>query len=240
MTGMIISTLKRRLPSNIKGNLNALLKIALLNRVDLHNVVLARLGIASDFSGYEVLINYLDANRIYELTGDFLEIGAFMGGGSAKLAAYAAKHNKKLFVIDLFDPDFDIAENVYGQSMGSLYRRALGRKSLRAIFDENTRFATNIVVYADDSKRVRLPADTQLCFSYVDGNHNPDYVRNDFYLAWDRTVSGGVIGVHDYVESGGDLPQVTATVDELIEANKGAIRDTHYMPNSSIMLIRKR
>src|SRR5712671_3721373 len=110
-----------------------------------------------------------------------------MGGGSVKLARCAYRHNKRLIVIDLFDPDFDRTENVYGQSMSSLYRRALGRKSLRKIFDENTRLETNVIVYGEDSNNVKLPADTELCFSYVDGNHDPNYVENEFYLAWRKS-----------------------------------------------------
>jgi hypothetical protein len=60
----------------------------------LRSVVLARSGLLSEFSAYDKLLEYIDANKIYGLQGDFLEIGAFMGGGSAKLARCAARHKK--------------------------------------------------------------------------------------------------------------------------------------------------
>jgi predicted O-methyltransferase YrrM len=235
----IVSTTARVLPSNVKLKLRAVLKKALNNREDYTNVVLARLGVANEFAGYDRLLDYMETNKIYDLKGDFLEIGAFMGGGSAKLAKYAAPHKKQLIVIDVFDPNFDATKNIYGQPLNKLYRLAIGRKSQRDIFNEHTRFARNIVVYAEDSKQVKLPPERQLCFSFIDGNHDPDYVRNDFYLAWNLTVPRGVVAIHDYVEGGGDLPQVTETVDQLIEANKSAIRETCYMRESAIMVIRK-
>jgi hypothetical protein len=83
----ILSTTDKRLPAPIKSNLKFLAEKLFANRGDLHKIFLARLGIATDFSGYEPLLNYIEANKIYELKGDFLEIGAFMGGGTAKLAS---------------------------------------------------------------------------------------------------------------------------------------------------------
>ncbi|MFH1473367.1 MAG: hypothetical protein ABIE55_00580 [Candidatus Aenigmatarchaeota archaeon] len=42
-------------------------------------IILSRLHIRNDFVGYERLIDYIKQNKISELGGDFLEIGAFMG-----------------------------------------------------------------------------------------------------------------------------------------------------------------
>jgi Methyltransferase domain len=64
--------------------------------------------------------------------------------------------------------------------------KLLGRKSQGEIFDRNTSFAKNIV-----------PADTKLCFSFIDGNHDPEYVKSDFSLAWGSTVPGGIVAFHD-------------------------------------------
>jgi hypothetical protein len=157
----------------------------------------------------------------------------------AAAAKYAGQYNKRLIVIDLFDPNFDDTPNVRGQSMSSLYRRALGRKSQREFFDDATRPYNNIVVYAEDSAKVKLPPDTKLCFSYLDGSHDPEYVKSDFYLVWKQTVPGGLVAFHDYVESGGDLPQVTEAINALIRANKSTIRDTHYFQGRAMILLRK-
>lgn len=202
----------------------------------LQKILLARLGMQNDFVGYETLINYIEANKIYELKGDFLEVGAFMGGGSSKLARFADKHNKRLIVVDLFDPNSDDTENNRGQSMSFLYRRILGQKDLRKTFDRNTQLERNIVVYSVDSKRVKLPANTELCFSFIDGNHDPEYVKSDFYLAWNQTVSGGVVAFHDY---GNELPQVTIAINGLIEENNRTINNTCFMPQSATLVVRK-
>jgi Methyltransferase domain len=205
----------------------------------LQMVIRARLGIQSDFVGYETLIDYINANKLYQLNGDFLEIGAFMGGGSAKLAKYGENYRKRLIVIDVFDPGFDDSETVRGERLNVLYRQILGHGDQRKIFDRNTKHQSNIVVYSQDSQEVTFPVGTQLCFSFIDGNHYPHYVRSDFHLAWNATVSGGVVGFHDYGEQGGsDLPQVTETVDVLIRENQASVAKTQV--TKGIMLLHKK
>jgi hypothetical protein len=237
----MLLTVAGQLPRPIKKGLRAVLNGS-LSRFDpvTRNVILGRLGIVTDFSGYERLIKYIEDNRIYELEGDFLEIGAFMGGGSAKLAKYAARHGKNLNVIDVFDPGFDNTPTVRGQLLGLEYQRALGSKNQRQVFDRNTRDCRNITVYAEDSAKVRFPAETRLCFTFIDGNHDPKYVESDFYLAWKQTVPGGVVSFHDYVEGGGELPEVTNAIDGLIATNKSVISSTFYLREGAMMLIRKR
>src|SRR6516164_10709511 len=98
-------------------------------------VLRVMLGRFDDFSGYEKLIDYIEANGIGKLKGDFLEIGAFMGGGSAKLARCARRYGKKLIVIDLFDPSFDSTETADGGGpLNSQYQQILGRKNQREAF----------------------------------------------------------------------------------------------------------
>ena len=237
----IATVAQRVLPTNTKIKLRAALKLMLLNREDYTNIVLARLGIAKVFAGYNKMLDYVEASKIYELEGDFLEIGAFMGGGSALLAEYAAPHHKRLIVIDVFDPGFDASKNIHGAQLNRLYRLALGHKNQREIFNQTTaRFAKIIDVYAEDSKKVKLPEGRKLCFSFIDGNHEPEYVRSDFNLAWSATVPGGVVSIHDYVEGGGDLPEVTQAVDQLMAENKDAIGSTLVMQGYAIIMIRKK
>src|SRR6516225_7461016 len=102
-----------QLPSGFRSSVGRLLERTLGSSN--YAVLRARLHRFDDFSGYEKLTDYIDANDIGELKGDFLEIGAFMGGGSAKLARCARKYGKKLIVIDLFDPSFDSTETADGR-----------------------------------------------------------------------------------------------------------------------------
>ena len=203
----------------------------------LREIVFGQLGWQNDFVGYETLIEFIDKNKLYNLSGDFLEIGAFMGGGSKKLAKYAGKYGKKLHVIDLFDPDFDPTKNNRGEAMNVIYRKILGQKNLREVFDKNTKDAKNIIVYNEDSKKIQLPADLKICFAFVDGNHDPEYVKNDFNLVWNKTISGGVVAYHDY---GGDLPQTTTAIKEMIEKNRATIEKTDLMTEKTIMFITKK
>lgn len=200
-------------------------------------IFLGRLGLQNDFVGYETLIDYIEKNSIQNLNGDFLEIGAFMGGGTKKLARFANKFGKKLFVIDIFDPEFDPTPNDRGEPMNWIYRKILGPKNLREVFNANTKNENNIVVYNEDSRKVNLPDDLKLCFTFVDGNHNPEYVKNDFRLAWDKTISGGVVAYHDY---GGDLPQTSQAIKELIEEKKESIEKTFLVPEKKIIFITKK
>lgn len=203
----------------------------------LKEITLGRLGLQNDFVGYETLIDYMKENKTFLSEGDFLEIGAFMGGGSVKLARYAKKYDKKLIVIDLFNPDSDPTPNERGEPMNWIYRKILGRKSLREVFNENTKDEKNIVVYAGDSKQIKLSDDMKICFSFIDGNHDPEYTKSDFHLAWDKTVSGGIIAFHDY---GGDLPQVTGAIKEVIVEKKSEITNTHIIPEKCIIFLNKK
>ena len=46
-----------------------------------------------DFVGYENLIAFMQERDLSRLEGDLVEIGAFMGGGTVKLASFAQKFN---------------------------------------------------------------------------------------------------------------------------------------------------
>jgi hypothetical protein len=201
------------------------------------DIIISRLGLRNDLVGYETLLEYINQNKIYNLEGNFLEIGAFMGGGSKKLAEFANKYNKKLFVIDLFDPDFDSTQNVRGERMNWIYNQILGNRNLRQVFDQNTKDQKNISVFSGDSKKIKLPENTKLCFSFIDGNHNPAYVKNDFYIAWNKTISGGIIAFHDY---GAGLPQTTQAINSQIKANKSRITKMDLVPKKCLIFITKK
>ena len=51
---------------------------------------------ANDFVGYEVLVEFMEKRGVQKLEGDIIEIGAFMGGGTAKLAKFGQKCGKKV------------------------------------------------------------------------------------------------------------------------------------------------
>ncbi len=195
----------------------------------------------TDMAGYDVLLDFIITRKIFELEGDVIEIGAFLGGGTYKLSKLAEKlaPTKRIFVVDIFDPNFDTTQCLLGTEMRELYRNALelhySGLSQEQIFRWVTRSCKNTVVIKSDSKQVLLPMQ-KLCFAFIDGCHEPSYVKNDFYLDWERLVSGGVVAFDDY---GFDLPQVTRTVDELIEVHRPEIKEIVSLGKKMIGLVRK-
>lgn len=192
----------------------------------------------TDLVGYEQIIEFIETHRIYQLDGDLLEVGTFVGGGAYKLSMYIARKapNKKLYVVDIFDPSFDVTENTRGIKMYELYSGLLKGYSQWEVFRQVTRFCANIVVIRGDSKEITLPVE-KLCFAFIDGNHSPTYVKNDFYLAWERLVPGGTVGFDDY---GYDLPQVTSTIDDLIEQHKEEISRVERIGTKLIFIQKRR
>ncbi len=190
-----------------------------------------------DFVGYEALVDYIDKHRLCQLEGDIIEIGAFVGGGTVKLAKLARKYGKKVFVIDIFDPTADRTATPDGTTMSDIYLAFLDGRSQYQAYSENTQNCDNVVTIREDSRKVKFPSNQQLVFGFIDGNHQPDYVRNDFLLVWDRLVSGGVVGLHDYKS---ELPEVTRTIDKLLDDKKREIRNTVEIGEKHIILITRK
>lgn len=176
----------------------------------------------SDLSGYERLLDITIQERLYEIEGDFVEIGAFLGGGTYKLSMLLQSRapDKRLYSIDIFDPTSDLSRSECGHTMADAYVAHLEGKTQREAYDSVTRDCRNVVTLAQDSRSVNIPSQA-VAFAYIDGNHSSEYVRNDFYLVWPKLSPGGVIAFDDY-ES--DLPQVTQTIHVLIGENAGQIK----------------
>jgi SAM-dependent methyltransferase len=190
-----------------------------------------------DFVGYEVLTAYITDHRLYSLEGDFIEVGAFVGGGTQKLAALAKRYNKKVFVIDIFDPQADDTAIIDSVRMNDIYLAFLEGRSQYIEFCNNTRGFDNIVTIKQDSKLVKFKSNQRFSFGFVDGNHHPDYVTNDFLLVWKHLIPGGVLALHDY-RSG--LPKVTNAIDSLLQKYCRSIALTSEMKDKHIILVTKK
>jgi SAM-dependent methyltransferase len=197
------------------------------------------LELTADWVGYECMLDFIEREHLMSLEGDILEIGAFVGGGTRKLAKLAARFGKKVFAIDVFDPSVDDTTNVFGRTMRSLYDEYLGNLAMTQY--EAYRYMTGryryITTMACDSMNLRFQPGQEFVFSFIDGNHSPVCVRHDFQLAWNHTVSGGAVALHDY---GGDLPQVTATIDSLKIEHASQIAETKVIPSKLVIVFTKR
>lgn len=188
--------------------------------------------------GYESVIDFIQALHTLDLPGDVVEVGAFCGGGTYKLAKFLSRkaNGKKVYVIDCFNIEQDQTECTAGTQMAQLYAEYLKGRSQKEVFCGVTRGLQNVVVIPKDSMLAVIPTDV-ICFAYVDGNHAPAYVRNDFSLVWGKLTPGGVAAFHDY---GYDLPEVTSTLDELCTELHDEISNCFVDKERHILFIQKR
>jgi len=176
-----------------------------------------------DFVGYENLIKYLENNALHGLEGDLIEIGAFMGGGTVKLAQYAQKHRRTLYVVDIFEPVRDQTLSKSGETACSVYEAFLEGKSMFEVYTQATQGFSNIMTIRQDSKTVKFDEKQRFIFGFIDGCHQKSYVISDFNLIWPHLVSGGMLGFHDYEYD--DWPEVTLAVKKILAEHEAEIGD---------------
>ena len=190
-----------------------------------------------DFVGYEVLLHFIKEHSLHRLEGDLIEIGVFTGGGTVKLARFAHKYHKKVYAVDIFNPEADKTETPDGVKMYDIYQAFLEGRPQLEVYQETTRRFDNIVTICQDSKKVRFPGGQKFIFGFIDGNHHPEYVRNDFLIVWPHLVPNGVLGFHDY---NSELPEVTETINNLMAEHATEISQTHEIKEKHIILLTKK
>jgi len=187
--------------------------------------------------GYEIFLEKFESWGIPRLPGDFIEIGCFVGGGTAKLAGTALPLGKKVFAVDIFEPASDDTKNMSGFSMSDIYHLILQGRSQEELFYENTSGFDNIVLLKMDSRNLGFAPDQKFSFAFIDGNHDPAVVKSDFALLWPHIVPGGVIGFHDYQ---GDLPQTTCAINELLKKYLPDINKIEQIPKQWLLFAFKK
>lgn len=195
----------------------------------------------NDFVGYETLVAFIKERGLQKLAGDIIEIGAFMGGGTIKLAKFAQRYGKKVYAIDVFDPSLDKTMSKSGVEACEVYQAFLQGRSMLEVYQETTRDFSNIITIRQDSQKVKFNKEQGFIFGFVDGCHQLAYVTNDFYVIWPNLVSGGALGFHDYKFD--DWPEVTQAVDRLMDEHKDEISEVYEIEGKygilSILLIKK-
>jgi len=168
---------------------------------------------------YEHILDTVRERGLADLDGDFVEIGAFLGGGVYQLARLAP--GRTVWAVDVFEPTVDTTAAATGLRMMTIYEGQLGGADQHELFRAVVASCPNVRTVVGDSATVELPFE-RVAFAHIDGNHEPAYVRSDFERLWPKVVPGGVLAFDDY---GGDLPEVTATVDALRDEQAGAIAE---------------
>lgn len=170
---------------------------------------------------YDHLLDAFEERGLHRLGGDVVEIGVLLGGGTYQLARLLERlaPERRVFAVDVFDPDVDQVASGFGPTMAQIYRSLLAGREQLDVYRAVVAGCANVVTLVGDSAEVELPTDA-VAFAHIDGNHTPEYVRGDFERVWSRTLPGGVVALDDY---GHDLPQVTATIDALREEHAGEV-----------------
>ncbi len=194
-----------------------------------------------DFVGYEVLIDFIEQRALHRLEGDIIEIGAYMGRGTAKLATFAQRYGKRVYAIDVFDPSLDETVSRSGIKAADVYEAFLQGRSMLRAYQESTRGFDNIVTIREDSSKVSFPEEQKFIFGFIDGCHQQVYVERDFNIIWTHLVSGGIVGFHDYKFD--DWPEITKAAEKLIHAHKREIGEAYEIEGKynilSLLLIKK-
>jgi SAM-dependent methyltransferase len=194
-----------------------------------------------DFVGYEMLTDFMEQRALYDLEGDIIEIGAYMGRGTAKLAEFARRYGKKVYAIDVFDPGQDKTLSRSGIKAGDVYQAFLKGRSMFEVYQESTQGFDNIVTMKEDSSKVVFLEEQRFIFAFIDGCHQQVHVENDFNLIWSHLVSGGALGLHDYGFD--DWPEVTKAADKLMHEYKREIGEAYEIEGKynilSLLLVRK-
>ena len=207
------------------------------NLIDFSRRILSPKPTAHDFVGYEMLLDFIKQRALHKLDGDLVEIGVLMGGGTVKLARFARKYHKKVYAIDIFDPSADKTATPDGIRMSDIYEAFLEGRPQIEVYEEAVRGLDNVVTIKEDSRKVMFPSEQKFMFGFIDGNHQAEYVRNDFNIVWPNLVPNGAVGFHDYRS---ELVEVTETIDGLIDEHKVEISDTHEIKEKNIILLTKR
>jgi hypothetical protein len=177
-----------------------------------------------EYVGYENLIRFIEDRQLQRLDGDIIEIGAYMGGGTVKLAGFAKKYHKKVFAVDTFDPGVDRTVGRGGVTAGEVYEAFLEGPSMFDVYQKATQGLDNVVTIRVDSRRLAFGREQKFFFGFVDGCHQKAYVENDFAVIWPQLVTGGAVGFHDYHFD--DWPEVTPAVDGLVSQHRDEIAET--------------
>ena len=164
-----------------------------------------------------------------------------MGRGTAKLARFAQRYNRKVYAVDTFDPRLDTTVSKRGIKAADVYEAFLQGRSMFEAYRESTRSLGNIVTIREDSKRVSFPETQKFIFGFIDGCHKQEYVENDFHVIWPHVVSRGVVGFHDYKYD--DWPEVTKAANKLVQAYRAEISEAYEIEGKynilSLVLVKK-
>lgn len=184
---------------------------------------------------YDFVARLFHQYQLGRLEGDILELGCFLGFGTARLAALARPSGKVVHTADWFLADFGKPETVTAVSTRR-YLRLYPGLTQREVFDQNTRAFPNIAVHAGDIMKLTFPPVQCFVCSVIDAGHEDA----EYYLklSWSHTTPGGLMFLNDYLNP--ECPELVEAGNEFISANRDQISAMHLRKERRIIAIVKR
>lgn len=133
--------------------------------------------------------------------GPILEIGSWHGRSTIILASAAQQAGNRVFAVDPHE-----GHPPYGGPTLDIFLENLKRAGLSDVVEP--------LVMTSREAFEQLEGQEHFSFVFIDGNHDYDYVKEDFEMWSQCLVEGGVIAFHDR-EYGGGGP--TRVIDEVKE-----------------------
>lgn len=146
--------------------------------------------------GLNNLVDYLEENTI---TDKMVEIGAWLGAS----AIVFAKVFNEVSCVDHWCGDMNTPEVFEGCKYNF----------------EKYKNINMIRKWSKDA--AELFEDNSLDFVYIDGDHRPEFVKEDIELWWPKIKKGGIIAGHDYgrgIEEDFDFTGLTEVVDKFAQS----------------------
>ena len=185
------------------------------------------------------MTSYRSCSKNYQagkLPGDVLELGSWLGFGTAKLATLAGPSGKVVHTSDLFPVDFGSpTRSPYGtvRRYVNLYRGLTQRQ----VFDLNTAGHSNIEVHVGNVMDLTFPSEQRFVCSLIDSDHSYEAVCRCLELVWPHTTPGGLTFLSSYGNP--DYPGVKKAADEFIAANSDDILSVRRKRQRRIIVVVK-
>lgn len=186
---------------------------------------------------YDFVVKLFSQYQLGGLEGDILELGSWLGFGTAELAALAKPYGKMVHTADRFPTDFGEPETVTAVS-ARRYLNLYPGLTQRQVFDLNTREYPDIVVHAGDIMELTFPLTQCFVCSVIDADHDAEEIRYYLELIWSHATPGGLIFVNDYGNP--ETLDITEATDKLVASKQNEILRLHLKRERRIMAIAKR
>lgn len=168
--------------------------------------------------------NFFDlfCTELKVLSGDVLEIGAYMGKTSIFLSLLCQKlcNGKKVYSIDPFTEE-TMAKG-HDQWNSTIYNH---------FFEHTRRLENHLHIRKPSSEAAIFFPDNSICFAFIDGDHSYEGVINDFQNYLPKMVLGGIMCFDDYRNS--RWPGVGKAVNAIskhknVDFFKGEIKEIYF------------